>query len=236
MKKAISQSGRATLELAAILTGLIAMTLGLLFIVGLSLSDNRTLQETPADSEQDTRNDGEAEAAAGEVRAWNYGPTTVAGDTAALPSPSKETPAWRTYPGRLDHTATGLRSGEYSAGQEDGAYQSLWMNPSGFDSELRSDFSPPLTNGYNAARLYHDSDNSIGPVYEFDESGLLLSGAHMDDNAIRRRTRQAARDTFHPWFGVKINDRQPAGSPANRGSMPNAKAADGEEAQEENGE
>ncbi len=228
------QSGQATLELTAILTGLIALTLGLLFVAGLSLSDNRTLLEAKADSESGARNDGEAESADGEVRAWNYGQTDIGGETVTIPFSSKDSPRWQTYSGQLDSTATGLQSGAYSAGTDSGAYQYRWLSPTYFDTGTR-DFSSTLTNGYNAARLYHGSDDSVGPVYGFDESGLWTDGAYVDNSTNRRRTRRAMRDTFHQWFGVKINDRQLADSPANQVYMPTAKKAD-QETEEDDGE
>lgn len=50
------ESGQATLELAAILVGIIAMAVGFLFVAGLSLSDNRTLLEAKKSAEWNARN------------------------------------------------------------------------------------------------------------------------------------------------------------------------------------
>ncbi|MPN54061.1 hypothetical protein SDC9_201730 [bioreactor metagenome] len=94
------------------------------------------------------------------------------------------------------------------------------MNPGTFDSGYQADFSSSLSTGYSAARLYHGSDNSTGPVFGFDESGLWINGTYENSHTIRSRTRRAMRGTFHQWFGVKISDGQLAESPANQVYMP----------------
>lgn len=226
MKNNTSQSGQATLELAAILTGLIAMAVGFLFVAGMSLSDNRTLLRAKANSEWGARNDGATDSSEQEVAGWSYGETTVGSDTVTVPFSSLDTPSWRSYSTLLDSTATGLTSGGYSAGLENGIYQYSWMGPSVFDSGYQSDFSSTLSTGYNAARLYHGSDDSLGPVFGFDESGLWSSGAYVDNRTTRNRTRTALRNTFHQWFGVKISDSQLAESPANQVYMPAGNMAD----------
>ncbi len=226
MKKTSSQSGQATLELAAILTGLIAMAVGFLFVAGMSLSDNRTLLRAKANSEWGARNDGVTDTSDQEMAGWSYGSTTVGSDTVNVPFSSLDTPSWRSYTSLLDSTATGLAGSGYSAGQDNGIYQYNWMSPSVFDSNYQSDFSPTLSNGYNAAQLYHGSDNSLGPVFGFDESGLWSGGTYVDTNTTRNRTRTALRKTFHQWFGVKISDSQLAESPANQVYMPAGSGAD----------
>lgn len=226
MKKRASQSGQATLELAAILTGLIAMMVGLLFVAGMSLSDNRTLLRAKANSEWGARNDGVTSSSEQEMAGWSYGETTVGSDAVTVPFSSLDSPSWRTYSTQLDSTVTGLSSGGYSHGQENGIYQYRWMSPSVFDSHYQSDFSSTLSNGYNAARLYHGSDDSLGPVFGFDESGLWSGGTYDDSRTTRDRTRTALRNTFHQWFGVKISESQLAESPANQVYMPAGKAAD----------
>lgn len=226
MKKINSQSGQATLELAAILTGIIAMAVGFLFVAGLSLSDNRTLLRAKANSEWGARNGGATNSSDQEMAGWSYGETTVGGNTVTVPFSSLDTPSWRSFSTQLDSTVTGLSSSEYSYGQENGIYQYRWMSPSVFDTGYQSDFSSTLSNGYNAARLYHGSDDSVGPVFGFDESGLWTGGAYVDNRTTRNRTRTGMRNTFHQWFGVKISESQLAESPANQVYMPAGNAAD----------
>jgi|GEM_PF-2380546 len=224
MKKTTSQSGQATLELAAILTGLIAMAVGFLFVAGMSLSDNRTLLRAKANSEWGARNNGLTDFSEQEIAGWSYGETTVGNNTVTVPFSSLDTPSWRSYSTQLDSTAIGLSSSEYSAGQEKGTYQYSWMSPSVFDSGYQSDFRSTLSNGYNAAQLYHGSDDSLSSVFGFDGSGLWSGGTYLDNRTTRNRTRSALRNTFHQLFGIKISDSQLAESPANQVYMPAGKA------------
>ncbi len=51
MKKHCGQSGQATIELAAILVGLVAVMLGMIFVAGLCMGNNRTLLDSKVSSE-----------------------------------------------------------------------------------------------------------------------------------------------------------------------------------------
>ena len=220
------QSGQAMLELTAILVGLVAMTLGLIFVAGLSLADNRTLLTAKANSEWNARNNGTAQTTEAEMSGWSYGTTTVGGQSITVPFSSLDTPAWVTTSSQLDDTATGLESGSYS----NGSYPYRWTSPSVFRSAWQSDFSSALSNGFNAAGLVKGTASAaaISPMFGFDESGLWSSGGYTDDSSTRQKTRKAARSTFHRWFGIKISDNQLAESAANQVYMPAGKTADEE--------
>ncbi len=218
-----TQSGQATLELIAILTGLIAMMLGVLFVAGLSLADNRTLLRAKANAERGARGGAETEIANGEAQGWSYGRTNIGGEEISIPFSSSDSLSWQLIEGQLDSAPEGFRSEIYSEGEWNGYYQYEWTNPRIFNTAFQTDFTSSLTTGYNAARLVHGSDSDTEVVFGFDTSGQWIDGTYENNPTIRSRTRRAMRNTFHQWFGVRISDQQLTDSPANQVYMPAGK-------------
>ena len=75
------ESGQAMLELTAMLVGLIAMMLGVIFVAGLALADNRTLLSAKVAAEQGARTGIEPRTASMELSGWYYTRTDVGADT-----------------------------------------------------------------------------------------------------------------------------------------------------------
>ncbi len=220
------ESGQATLELAAILVGIIAMAVGFLFVAGLSLSDNRTLLEAKKSAEWNARNGGNIRESAGELTGWVYGETTIGRENIVVPFSSRDR-SGNTLDSQLKTAGDAFQSASSSEPDARYPYDYRWISPRTFDSGFGADFVSSLSNGYNAAKLVRGSGSTENsPVFSFDESGLLEGGRYIDNTRTRARTRAAMRDTFHQWFGIRIRQNQLTDSPANQVYMPSGNHED----------
>ena len=199
------ESGQAMLELTAMLVGLIAMMLGVIFVAGLALADNRTLLSAKVGAERGARSEsasGSEEESAGE------------GDDRRDTPFSAHDYTIRSRPGSsVDEVQSATWSSTWSS--ENAVYSYRWMSPRSFDSSLNSDFTGTQTNAYDAAVLVQGTGSSaIDPVSNFD-------------SGYQENVSGAMRNAFHEWFGIRINDTLLYTSPANQVYMPAAGGSSG---------
>ena len=204
-----AESGQAMLELTAMLVGLIAMMLGVIFIAGLALADNRTLLSAKVAAERGARVGIEPRTALTEVSGWHYTRTDVGPDSDLVTPFSAADYTVRSRLGSSVDNVQSAASGEiHSSENADYAYR--WMSPRTFDTRFESDFTGSLSNAYNAADLVQGTGNSaIDPVSNFD-------------SGYQENASGAMRNAFHEWFGIRINDTLLYTSPANQVYMPAA--------------
>ena len=204
-----TESGQAMLELTAMLVGLIAMTLGIMFVAGLSLADNRTLLSAKASAERGARNGAEPRTGQTELAGWYYTRTDAGADTNLVTPFSAHDYTVRSRLGSsVDGVLPAATSDAYSS--DNAAYTYSWMSPRSFDSGLDNDFTGELSNAFDAAVLVQGSGSSaIDPVSNFDAG-------------YKENTSGAMRNAFHEWFGVRIRENQLLSSPANQVYMPAA--------------
>ena len=216
MRKA--ESGQAMLELTAMLVGLIAMMLGIIFVAGLALADNRTLLSAKVAAERGARTGVEPRTSLTEVSGWHYTRTDVGADSDLITPFSAADYTVRSRLGSSLGDVQSAVSGEIHT-SSDATYSYRWQSPRSFDTRLNSDFTGSLSNSYNAAVLVQGTGSSaIDPVSNFD--------AGYEGNASG-----AMRNAFHEWFGIRISDTLLYTSPAKQVYMPVA----GAKATEENG-
>lgn len=203
------ESGQAMIELTAMLVGLIAMMLGVIFVAGLALADNRTLLSAKVAAERGARTSGESRMAVTELSGWYYTRSDVGADSNLITPFSAADYTVRSRRGSsIGNVDYSLKSSLYSAVNADYPYE--WMSPRLFESKLDSDFTVSLSNAYNAAQLVQGTGSSaIDPVSNFD-------------SGYKENVSGAMRNAFHEWFGIRISDTLFYTSPANQVYMPAA--------------
>ena len=208
------ESGQAMLELTAMLVGLIAMMLGVIFVAGLALADNRTLLSAKVGAERGARSGVEPRSAVTELSGWYYTRTDLGEDSDLITPFSAHDYTIRSRPGSsVDEVQSATWSSTWSS--ENAVYSYRWMSPRSFDSSLNSDFTGTQTNAYDAAVLVQGIGSSaIDPVSNFD-------------SGYQENVSGAMRNAFHEWFGIRINDTLLYTSPANQVYMPAAGGSSG---------
>ncbi|MDR0931591.1 MAG: hypothetical protein LBM70_01040 [Victivallales bacterium] len=207
MNNTSQQSGQAMLELTAMLVGLIAMTLGIIFVAGLSLADNKTLLSAKSGAEMAAHNDAGPKAGLVELSGWSYsGADSSLGEKIVIPFSAHDYSVRNRLGSSLDGVDAVFESVSYSS--SDANYLYRWYSPRSFDTNLDGDFSGDLTNAFDAAKLIQASGSyAIDPVSNFDAG-------------YKTNAREPMRNAFHEWFGIRIRENRLLNSPANQVYIP----------------
>ncbi len=204
-----SQSGQAVTELTVMLVALVAVILGVVFVSGLAVTNNKILLEAKRNAEYAARlTEAEPQLTALEHSGWSYGSFAYSGNqTVSIPFSALDRPV-RTESNSLQNAALELRTAEYS---ESPRYQYAWKAPRDFNAqEFSADASATLGNALDAAALTAGKSSETEPVAGFDKGYRDRAAADM-------------RNAFFHWFGIKIDKNDLRKNLTNTVYMPTGK-------------
>ncbi len=200
------ESGQATIELAVLLIGFVAMVLGVVFISALCVNSNKALLLAKRDAEKAARIDGNAPLDnLREITTWSYGSFRYgANESSQIPFTAADTPRYSTVstisPADSQFRTAGDARNEH--------YNYEWKSPSAFDSSLQSDFTGDLGSTAFAAKLVRGRAGSRG--ISFDQ---FIDGR-------RDHAKSAMRGAYLAWFGIRVDEQDIIDSRANQVFLP----------------
>ncbi len=198
--------GQALLEMTVMLVGIIAVLLGVIYIGGLTVADNRLLLSARFNAEKAAREPDSAILDTDhELRGWNYTTFEVSPrKKITVPFLAGDRLSVSADTGTLNSVSGAFRNAHSS---ESDLYRYSWHSPRDFDSRLDSDFTQTSGNALNAAALVRGTNSLPDPIAGFDRGG--------HDNASF-----AMRNAFQAWFGVRITEDMLNNIPSNQVYMP----------------
>ncbi len=201
------ESGQAIFELAIMLVGLVALILGIIYVCGLTLTNNRLLLESKRQAEVNARLSGaEPENnTLNEYGNWRYGRYSVtANRRAEIPFLAGDR-LFAATGNSIDAVPGNFQSDSDSALNRE--YPYYWLSPRKLDLDrFDSDFATEGGNALDAADLVGSRATTNDPTGGWEGSDS--------------RKRQQLREAFRQWFGVGITSRMLDDIPSNQVYMP----------------
>ena len=198
--------GQALLEMTVMLVGIVAILLGVVYVGGLTVANNRLLLSAKFNAEKAARQpDSVVQQSDGELRGWSYTTLEVSSrKKITIPFLADDRLSSSTDVSTLSSVSSGFRNATPS---ESDFYSYSWHSPRDFDRRLNGDFADTAGNALNAAALVRGTDSLRDPISGFDRGER--------DNASF-----AMRNAFQAWFGVRITGEMLGNIPSNQVYMP----------------
>lgn len=237
-----TQSGQATIELAAILVGLVAIILGMIFVAGICMGNNRTFLDSKLASETLSRSGNDTGPSdQKEISYWAY--TTFSN---AVNTSSSRT---ANYSGKQEYSLN--KDYEmyhyYDEKKVSGGSEKLTIPFLADDSDSRTnnnsigkvapymnDSSTSSTNQYSY-RWYNPDyfDQHLAQTYVRDDNSFIAAdlvtaesdntGTRLDQMTSGYQDNASSKmyNAFYKWFGVRVSPDQLRKIPSNTTYMPN---------------
>ena len=205
-RKKQGESGQATVELAVMLVGLVAIILGVVFLSALCMNSNKALLLAKRDAEQAARLDGDQPLDnLREISTWSYGSFRYsATERSSIPFTAADSPRYSTV-SAISPAESQFRTDGASRNE---IYTYSWKSPVEFNTAWQSDFTDELGSAAFSAKLVRGRAGSRN--LSFDD---FIDGR-------RDQAKSAMRNAYLAWFGIRISEADIQDSRANQVYLP----------------